>query len=47
MLSGIYTHFTKKKCITEYDGQGWGGVSMYEFVDRDGPLDDNEPIHEW
>ena len=19
---------------------------MYEFVDRDGPLDDNEPIHE-
>ena len=21
------------------------GVSMYEFIDRDGHLDDNEPIH--
>ena len=20
-------------------------ISMYDFVDRDGPLDDNEPIH--
>ncbi|XP_062602661.1 uncharacterized protein LOC134264381 [Saccostrea cucullata] len=41
------------KCITEHDGfQGNClnidalEVSMYEFVDTDGPLDDNEPIHE-
>ena len=48
----------KIKCITEYDGFGdLGGnylnkdvleIPMYDFVDRDGPLDDNfiEPIHE-
>ncbi|XP_061192279.1 uncharacterized protein LOC133200509 [Saccostrea echinata] len=41
------------KCITEHDGfQGNClnidvlEVSMYEFIDMDGPLDDNEPIHQ-
>ena len=40
------------KCITEHDGFRGNclnidvlEVSMYEFIDRDGPLDDNEPIH--
>lgn len=40
------------KCITEHNGfQGNClnidvlEVSMYEFIDTDGPLDDNEPIH--
>lgn len=41
------------KCITQHEGfQGNClnvdvlEVSLYEFVERDGPIDDNEPIHE-
>ena len=39
------------KCIIEHDGFRGNcliidvlEVSMYEFIDRDGPLDDYEPI---
>ena len=57
MLSGSCTisekmEYKHLKCITEHDGFRWNclnidvlEVSMYEFIDRDGPLDDNEPIH--
>ena len=49
MLSGIYTHFRKKNgnALPNMMDRGGGGLSIHEFVDRDGPLDDNEPIHEW
>ena len=38
----------KLKCITEQDGLGGIvlEISMYEFVERDWPLDDNESIYE-
>ena len=42
----------KLKCITEYDGFPKNclninvlEISMHEFVDRDRPLDDNEPTN--
>lgn len=41
------------KCITPHEGIRGNclnvdvlEVSLYEFVERDGPIDDNEPIHE-
>ena len=50
MLSGICTHFRKKIKIHYriwwIGGNYFNIESMYEFVDRDGPLNDNEPIHE-
>ena len=54
MLSGNCTHFRKKniKRITEYGGFRGNyhnidvlEIFMYEFVDGDEPLDDNEPMH--
>jgi hypothetical protein len=41
------------KCITEHEGFHGNclnvdvlSVSLYEFTESDGPIDDNEPIHE-
>ena len=53
MLSGNCTHFRKKniKRITEYGGFRGNyhnidlEIFMYEFVDGDEPLVDNEPMH--
>lgn len=41
------------QCITDHEGfignclnRHVIEVSLYEFVERDGPIDDNEPINE-